>query len=193
MRQLVLDLPQGADFSAKAWLSTRGTEEAELALEQVGERCVCVYGPEGAGKSHLLAMTVARNSRVLAVDNVDELDAAAQEMLFHEFNNRGGRNLVVSSRLPVAQLSLLADVKSRLLTGAQVEMRLPEDDELVWLLEKWAASRQLVLPKAVVDFLLVRADRNPKRLLPLVTALDRLSLEEKRAVTVPLAKRVLGA
>lgn len=191
MRQLVLDLPQGADFSARAWLSTRGTAEAEAALEQVDERCVCVYGREGCGKSHLLAMTAVGDSKVLVVDDVQELDAAAQELLFHEFNRRGGKNIVVASRLPVAQISFLPDLKSRLLTGIQVEMRLPEDDELAALLGRWAEARQLVLPKAVVDFLLVRAERNPKQLLALVGRLDRLSLEEKRGMTVPLAKRIL--
>lgn len=192
MRQLVLDLPQGADFSAKAWLSTRGTAAAEEALTRVGERCVCVYGPEGCGKSHLLAMLALDRPSVLVVDNLEELDGLAQELLFHEFNARGGKNIVLASRLPVAQLAMLPDVKSRLLTGVQVEMQLPEDDELEALLERWAEARQLSLPKAVVDFLLVRAERNPKQLLSLLGALDLLSMEEKRAVTVPLAKRVLG-
>lgn len=191
MRQLVLDLPRGADFSEQAWLTTKGTQAAEEALRQVDAKCVCVYGPVGAGKTHLLAMTGLRDAKLLVVDDLEGLDGGGQEMLFHEFNKRAGKNIVVASILPVAQLPLLADLKSRLLTGTQAEMMLPDDGELRALLNKWAVARQLVLPAAVVEFLLVRADRNPRHLLALVAKLDSLGMEHKRGMTVPLAKQVL--
>lgn len=190
MRQLLLDLPRGADYGAEAWLSTKGVKDAEEALARA-QGCVALYGPEGCGKTHLLVMAAMRDASLLVVDELETLEPAAQELLFHEFNARKGGGMVVASRVPVAQMALLPDLKSRLLTGVQVEMRLPEDDELRELLARWAHARQLVLPGAVVDYLMVRADRNPKRLLALVAKLDALSLEEKRAVTVPLAKKVL--
>lgn len=191
MRQLLLDLPKGADFSAAAWQPTSGTTQAYNALLNSDIGCLGIYGPEGAGKTHLLVMASQKNANLLVVDELETLDPAAQELLFHEFNSRKGQHIVLASRKPVAQLSLLPDLKSRLLTGIHIEVSLPTETELRTLLSTWATTRQLTLPEAVVNYLLTRAERNPKNLLTLVTMLDDLSLEEKRAITVPLAKRVL--
>lgn len=188
-RQLLLDV---AASTGLRWLSTPGTREAELALEQAADVCLCFYGPEGCGKSTLMRLALLRDPLLALADDLDRMDKVAQEALFHTFNSRGGRGLIVASRVPVAQLDILPDLKSRLLTGLQVEMRLPEDADLRRLLALWAEARQIVLPEAVTDYVLLRADRNPHALADLLARLDRLSLEQKRAVTVPLARAVLG-
>ena len=188
MRQMVMDLSALPAFHADWWLTTAGTAAAERAL-QSGAQCICLYGPEGAGKSHLLAM--AAEGGAVVADNLEDLTPEGQERIFHALNAK--KRVVVASRMPVAQVEgLLPDLKSRLLTGGQVEVLPPTDDELRALLQRWAEARQLVLPQAVVEYVLARAARSTHTLAALVRRLDALSLEQKRAITVPLAKAVLG-
>lgn len=191
MRQLLLDITALPRFHASRWLTTDGTRAAEAALDAVlkgGAKCLCMYGPAGGGKSHILALAASRGATV--GDKLETLESEAQERLFHAFN--AGTSVVVASGMPVAQLeNLLPDLKSRLLTGLQVEVLPPDDDELRVMLKHWAGVMQLTLPDAVVDYILVRAGRSTHELAALMARLDALSLEQKRAVTVPLARAVL--
>lgn len=191
MRQLLLDITALPRFHASRWLTTHGTEQAEKALELVLNgtmHCLCLYGPAGGGKSHLLALAASRGAEV--GDKLELLEAEEQERLFHAFQAK--KPVVVASGMPVAQLTnLLPDLKSRLLTGIQVEVSPPDDDDLRVMLKHWAEVMQLSLPDAVVDYVLVRAGRSTHELAALMARLDALSLEQKRAVTVPLARAVL--
>ncbi len=187
MRQLLLDITALPRYHASRWLTTEGTRAAEAALES-GAMCVCLYGPAGGGKSHMLALAASRGAVV--GDKLEEMPEQVQERLFHAINAHVP--VVVASGMPVAQLNnLLPDLKSRLLLGVQVEVRPPDDDDLRTMLKHWASVMQLTLPDAVVDYVLVRAGRSTHELATLMARLDALSLEQKRAVTVPLARAVL--
>jgi chromosomal replication initiation ATPase DnaA len=174
------------------WLPVRAAVAAEQALHDEALPVVCLYGPTGVGKSHLLTLATARG--VSTWDNLDVLPQAAQPELFHALQQaaQGKGRVAVASIIPVAQLgNLLADVKSRLLLAPQLEIGLPDDAELRALMVHWAKGRQLTLVGAVADYVLSRAARNPAVLHELLMRLDRLSLAEKRKITVPLARRVL--
>jgi DnaA family protein len=188
MRQMLLDLAVLPTFDERTWLVTGGNRAAHEAVRS-GLPCVCLYGPPGGGKSHLLAYAAAHGAVV--GDELELLDVAGQERLFHALNAKVP--VVVASRAPVAQVEgLLPDLQSRLLLGIQLEVAPPDDDELRALLARWAEVRQLALPEAVVDYMLARAGRSTHELVNLVGRLDALSLEQKRAITVPLARAVLG-
>lgn len=191
MRQLLLDITALPRFHASRWLTTDGTRAAEAALEDVlaGKApALCMYGPAGGGKSHILALAASRGAVV--GDKLESMEEDTQERLFHAFNAKSP--VVVASGVPVAQLEhLLPDLKSRLLTGVQVEVMPPGDDDLRVMLKHWAGVMQLSLPDAVVDYILVRAGRSTHELAAIMARLDALSLEQKRAVTVPLARAVL--
>jgi chromosomal replication initiation ATPase DnaA len=154
---------------------------------------VCLYGPPGSGKTHLLAQAAIQGVKVW--DDLENLATAAQAPLFHALQAtlQGGPRVVVSSRGPVAQLTnLLPDVQSRLLLAPQLELGLPDDAELRALFAAWALQRQLNLPGAVADFVLARAGRSPGVLQQLLAQLDGLSLAQKRGITVPLARQLFG-
>lgn len=174
-------------YHASRWLTTDGTREAEKALQR-GDLCVCLYGPAGGGKSHLLALAASRGAVV--GDRLEEMEREGQERIFHALNAKVP--VVVASGVPVAQIeTLLPDLKSRLLTGTQVEVLPPTDEDLHALLKHWAEVMQLSLPDAVAEYILARAARSTHELAAIMTRLDALSLEQKRAVTVPLARAVL--
>jgi DnaA family protein len=203
MAQLLLDLPLAADYSAASLLPTAGTQAARDILQGFSRGIVSLWGPPGSGKTHVLKAWAARVGAaeslenaggLLALDDLDKLDAAGQEKLFFWLNGEGLKGgLVVTSGRPVVDLKgVVADVRSRLSAGRAVELSPPIEQELRPLALKWAAERQVELPPAVVDFILARAERSVPVLRAVLERLDRLGLEEKRAVTVPLAKRVLG-
>ena len=61
------------------------------------------------------------------------------------------------------------------------------------LLVKLFHDRQLVVTQEVVGFLLRRMGRSFSAARSLVDLVDRMSLSERRQITVPLAKRALEA
>ncbi len=182
MGQMVLPLGEITDA---AWVPTRGSAAIWEAL--AGDAVVmCMFGPHGCGKSHILK--IAAGQGWTTFDDVETW--ADVDGLFHATNAalQGHGRVLVSSQMPVAQVALLPDVKSRLLLGAQVELGLPDDTELRAMWQAWAAARQLEIADAVADFVLARASRNPGALRACFEQLDALGLAEKRALTVPLAR-----
>lgn len=205
-RQLALSFPRTADAAAASLLPTAGTAAARQALSS-GAPVILLYGAEGSGKTHLLRAWAEVEGAAfhtatcppppypatLAVDDLDALPPEAQTQLFHYFNHmkQAGGRLVVASRLAVAQLPLLPDLKSRLLTGLAAEVTPPTAEELAQLALKWAAEHRLTLPPDVISYLLSRAERSAPALRTLIAQLDVLSLEQRRAVTIPLARQAL--
>ena len=131
--------------------------------------------------------------KAVGVDDVERLDDQAQIKLFNIFNNlkESSGVLVVTGDRPPARLPLRPDLLTRLAWGLVYEVHvLSEDDRRAAVLD-YAAARGFTLPSEVTDYLLTRVPRDLSSLRALVDTLDRVSLEQKRAVTVPLAREVL--
>ncbi len=218
MRQLALELasppaPTLANFV------TGANAEAVAALRTLvsgtaGERFIYLWGAPGSGRSHLLRAVLrqlgdaGRHVRcygadetpevedgveAVGVDDVERLKVEAQIKLFNIFNNLKDSSgmLVVTGDRPPAHLPLRPDLLTRLAWGLVYEVHaLSEDDRRAAVLE-YAAARGFVLPLEVTEYLLARVPRDLSSLRALVDTLDRVSLEQKRAVTVPLAREVL--
>ncbi len=212
--QLLLEFPQEADFSAESFMPFQSNQQAMLAVStlKIGAGNVLVLqGSAGSGKSHLLKVWCAMHGapylspqnledmavpqlQAAAIDNVDELTPSAQVHLFHLFNYMKCEDgaLLLATKIPVAQLSMLPDLKSRLLTAQHVEIQNPNELELKQLLVKWAHDCQLTLSTEVIAYILKRADRSSVKLQKMVQTLNTRSLTEKRAVTVPLVRKLLS-
>lgn len=179
-----------------------------------GERFVYLWGGSGSGRSHLLQATLralrasGRTVRAfngfadgtepddaVVADDVHRLDAAAQVALFNVCNTlrEGAGVLLAAGDLPPARLQLRADLLTRLAWGLVYEVRALSEDDRRSALLGYAAARGFTLPVEVADYLLARVPRDLSSLRALVDTLDRVSLERKRAVTVPLAREVLQA
>jgi chromosomal replication initiation ATPase DnaA len=192
MQQLIFSL--GWPVSPHdAWVATAGTAAAYKVLLDATVPIVSLYGVAGSGKSHLLALAAAQ-PEVRVWDDLERLGVGEVDELFHALQAalQGQGRVAVASRVAPGSLKVLADVQSRLLAGQVVEVLLPDDGELGEMMRRWAGLRQLVLPPAVVDYVLLRAERNPATLLGLLGQLDGLSLEHKRGISVPLARQIFG-
>jgi DnaA-homolog protein len=217
MRQLALELASPPAPTLDNFV-TGGNAEAVAALRALvrgepGERFVYLWGGPGSGRSHLLRAVLLQLEQagrrvrlyadgvpptidvaeVVGVDDVQRLDGQAQVNLFNIFNELkdSAGVLVVTGDVPPARLALRADLLTRLAWGLVYEVHaLSEDDRRAAVLD-YAAARGFTLPAEVAEYLLARVPRDLSSLRALVDTLDRVSLEQKRAVTVPLAREVL--
>ena len=115
--------------------------------------CLVLVGPEGVGKSHLIAALAASAdaasgavlrlaagqafpadpfvaARLLCVDDADRLTAAQQAWLFTAFNHvvPAAGTVVVSGHTPPAQWPLRDDLRTRLGSGLTFEIvAIPQD------------------------------------------------------------------
>lgn len=220
MKQLLLDLSAQHPPSLDAFVVGRNAEllaQLRQALVAPAERCIYLWGEAGCGKSHLLrafgAEATRRGRRVLylsvtqaeqlsadletyhvvAIDDVEQLDHAAQVRLFDLYNRmRDGQGLllVAGSQAPT-HLHLRADLVTRLGWGLVYHLHALSDAEKADALVQHARSRGFELPREVSDYLLRHARRDLPSLLALLDALDRYSMETKRDITVPLLRELM--
>jgi DnaA family protein len=174
------------------------------------ERCFYVWGETGSGKSHLLQAcvraaqdmqqnaiyahgSVPQSAAVAAVDDVEQLDEAAQIALFNLYNQMrdSGGMLLVSGKESPLHLKLRDDLRSRLGWGMVYQVHVLSDVEKAQALVQHAHSRGFVLPSEVTQYLLRHGRRDLPSLMVVLDALDVHSLSLHRAPSVPLLKEVL--
>jgi DnaA family protein len=183
-----------------------------------GERFVYLWGGSGSGRTHLLravlrewhdagraarlytrdeppAAAAVAATDAIVVDDVQQLDPPAQIELFNIYNalQESSGMLLVAGDVPPARLALRADLLTRLAWGLVYEVHALSEGDRRAAVQDYALARGFELPGEVTDYLLARAPRDLSSLRALVDTLDRLSLEQKRAITVPLARELLQA
>ena len=180
-----------------------------LAAGAAGERIVYLWGEPGCGRSHLLqalaAVPGARPWRadeapdtggLTLVDDVEQLDEAAQISLFNRLNAvraRADAACVAAGSLPPARLPLREDLRTRLAWGLVYRLQPLADDEKAEALRKHAAARGLAVGGDVIGCLLTHLPRDMRTLTAALDALDGFALAHKRALTVALARQWLAA
>jgi chromosomal replication initiation ATPase DnaA len=167
-------------------------------------------GPAGAGKSHLAEVWRARSraadfpvaaaappAPALVVEAADRIAAgrAGAEALFHAYNALTARrgHLLLTATVPAARWTIaLPDLASRLRALPTAEIGLPDDALLAGLYAKLFADRHLAVPEGLVPLLVARLERSAAAAAAAVARLDRAALAERRAITLPFARRTLG-
>lgn len=174
------------------------------------ERGFYIWGEAGSGKSHLLQGAVhkalalglsaeyARGkvpeaAQVVAVDDVQLLDEAAQIALFALYNRQreSGGMLLVSGTAAPAHLTLRDDLRTRLGWGLVYQVQALSDEEKALALQQHAQARGFILPHEVTQYLLRHGRRDLPALLGVLDALDEHCLRLQRGASVPLLKEVM--
>jgi len=137
--------------------------------------------------------TVPEAVQVVAVDDVEQLDAAAQIALFALYNRQreSGGILLVSGSAAPAQLHLRDDLRTRLGWGLVYQVQALSDAEKTLALQQHAQARGFILPGEVTQYLLRHGRRDLPALLGVLDALDEHCLRLKRGASVPLLKEVM--
>ena len=162
-----------------------------LAAGELPEAVLYLWGEPGCGRSHLLA--AAARPGLVVVDDVEQLDDAAQVALFNAINaaRESGGTVLAAGSAPPAQLPLREDLKSRLAWGLVYQVKPLSDAEKALSLHAEAQRRGLKLSDEVVWYLLTHVRRDMRSLIALLEHIDRASLEQRRAVTLPLVRELL--
>ncbi|KUO57441.1 MAG: hypothetical protein APF80_01425 [Alphaproteobacteria bacterium BRH_c36] len=217
-QQLVLDLPHRSALDLEDFLVSRSNEAAIDLIDGAvawPNGAALVFGPEGAGKSHLANVWRAktRAERLVAADAneaavqaavaggkviVEDLDGGISDeaALFHLLNiARQGRALVLftSKRAPGELEIALPDLRSRVKAMPMAVIEPPDEALLRAVLVKLFADRQLVVEPDVIGYLVVRMERSMAAANAIVAETDRLGLAMRRRVSKQLVQTALAA
>ncbi|MGB3721576.1 MAG: DnaA/Hda family protein [Pacificimonas sp.] len=155
------------------------------------DRAAILLGPEGAGKSHLARLTVARARGAMTLLEDIDRDPPEDAQLFHMLNRarNGGEPLLLTARaLPKVAL---ADLASRLRALPLLTIAEPDDVLLVELIGKELAARGLRVGPDVISFIAQRIERRYKTIQDTAARIDAAALAAHRSVTIPLVKTAL--
>jgi DnaA family protein len=198
-------------------VGSNGAAHAHLASPDLAAAPVYLWGPPGAGKTHLLRALADRirraggkvgwfdadvpppweipsGCRLLVIDRCDELDAAAQQAAFALFIEAAGEGMPVAAAglLPPVDLPVREDLRTRLGWGPVFALEPLDDDGIRGALRREARRRGIELPDEVLEHLLTRFPRDLRHLMALLDRIDGYALARSRAVTVPLLRTMLG-
>jgi DnaA family protein len=176
---------------------------------------VYLWGPSGCGKSHLLKATAqaasasraivfldaekvgagmtAASGSLVVIDNIQALTEEGQRALFQLYNAARylGLALLLSGLAPPLQLELREDLRTRIGQMLIYEVHQLSDAEKAAALLQHAQERGMVMEPAVVQYVLRHGRRDLSSLMQVLDNLDRISLEQHRALTVPLVREIM--
>lgn len=219
-RQLVLDLTTPPAHSRADFLPAPANADALTVLDAPQDwpqGRMLLVGPEGSGKTHMAAFWAAENGArrvsssglrpeaadhlvaeggALVVEDADRAGraAGAEQALFHLWNLCLPRNclLLLTARTAPRDWGLvLPDLRSRMESMPQVRLHAPDESLLAAVLVKLFADRQQAVSAGLIDWLVLRMDRDLGLARRLVAAIDRAALADKRPISRRIAAGLL--
>ena len=198
MKQLPLEIsgppePQLSNYVAGPNAEALAAVRA-LADGSSREAIVYLWGEAGSGRTHLLLAAARANPGLVIADDVQALDAGAQQALFVAINRaRDGQPAVLASGdAPPARLALRDDLRSRLGWGLVYQLKALSDADKLAHLNAEARRRGMPLSPEVADYLLARVPRDLSTLNNIFDRLDRYALARQRPLTIPLVREALA-
>ncbi len=167
-----------------------------------------LLGPRKSGKTEMGNMWAIKNNAVVFNNNLDnlintrtnilieDLDKILNyENIFHLINHAASYELkiLITTSISINDLDIkLNDLVSRLKTFNYLRIHNPDDDMLLNILTKLFIDKQFILNSNLIfNYILKRANRSYEEMIKIVEKLDKLSLEKKRQLTIPLIKEIL--
>tara|TARA_X000000368_G_scaffold215054_1_gene169821 strand:+ start:197 stop:829 length:633 start_codon:yes stop_codon:yes gene_type:complete len=169
---------------------------------------IFLFGPKKSGKSHLVNLWKEKNNAVSYNKNFskvisnnknvvidDVLDISTEEDLFHLINHCKLNNLKIyfTSSIDINSYEFkFRDLYSRLREFYFLEINTPDDEMCKMFMVKLFSDKQIIIKnKEIFDFIFNRVTRTYLDIYIFVEKLDRLSLEKKRQLTIPLIKEII--
>jgi chromosomal replication initiation ATPase DnaA len=207
-QQLSFDLPVRAAMGAADFVVSDCNRDAVAWLDRWPDwpgSILAIYGPAGCGKTHLAHVWQTRSDarfldsgfrgRLPGGNLVLDGARLPEEDLFHLINHvRAGKHslLMLDREAPARWTVGIKDLASRLAGIAAAAVEPPDDALLAALLVKHFSDRQIMIKADLIDYLTRRIDRSFAGAAAAVESLDRAALARGGAVTVKLARDVLG-
>ncbi len=216
MKQLPLPIEAAAAPSFENFIvGSNAAVLAELERVALGAAPLYLWGPAGSGKTHLLRALARRveasgagvawpcaadptsfdaTCGLVVLDDCERYDAAQQQAAFAAFVHAATNGVPVAcaGTLPPVDLLLRDDLRSRLASGPVFKLAPLAEPQVRAALRHEAQRRGLRLSDELLDYLLTRFERDLGHLMAQLERLDRYALVEKRALTLPLLRRMLA-
>jgi DnaA family protein len=147
-------------------------------------------------QSGLAAFSFDPRVALYAIDDCDGLSAAQQIAVFNLFNEVRAHPtsaLVATGNAAPIGMTVREDLRTRLGWGLVFHLTPLPDEGKAAVLKHAARERGIMLADDVPAYLLTHFRRDMPSLMALLDALDRFSLEQKRAVTLPLLRTMLAS
>ncbi len=194
--------------STNFFVNSTNQETYDIIIKNKSIKNIFLNAPNKSGKSHLVNIWKKNNNAILydynlceiidtkknvAIDNL--FKNIVEEDIFHMINHCKQENLkvLITSNLSVNDHNFkLKDLKSRLKTFYHVSISNPDDEMIKIILTKLLLEKQFIIKNPeIFEFLVKRVERSYESIYNLVDKLDKLSLEKKRQLTIPLIKEIL--
>ncbi len=210
MKQTLFNLEHKCDYTSDDYIVSLSNIEAYKAIHsEVAwlNNILLIIGEESSGKTHLARIWQEKCNAKFLDENEDFPPLAnkfanyiledieqikSEEYLFHLINfvrNNSFSLLLTARSLPTF---LIPDLRSRINAIQKIIIKKPDDEIIRVLLLKQFSDRQLKINPEVIDYIVTRAERSYSFIAKLVSLIDRLSLAEKKNITIPVVKKALS-
>ena len=180
----------------------------DLTILENFDQNILLFGPKKSGKSYLLQLWKEKNNAILYNNNFpklieiktnvvidDFLNSYYEEDLFHLINhcNLNHLKMYFTSSIDINSFKFkFKDLYSRLREFYYLEIMTPDDEMCKMLMVKLFSDKQIIIKnKEIFDFIFNRVSRTYLDIYLLVDKLDKLTLEKKRQLTIPLIKEII--
>lgn len=176
--------------------------------KKIDNKKILLIGPNKSGKTHLGKIWQKNNNAISYENNFeiilnykknifidDFFKNINEEQIFHLINHCSINKLTIlltSNKEVFEHNFLLKDLVSRLKTFNLLRINLPDDDLIINLIIKLLHDKQIIIKnEEIFHYILKRIERSYEEIFLLIENIDKLSLEKKRELTIPLIKKLL--
>ena len=210
MKQNIFQFPLKENFTNQDFFVSNANLEAfNFVSNRNNLNNIFLQGPAKSGKTHLGLIWKNNNNATLYDDNnyeeiiqsknniyIDNLELKKnEEYLFHLINhcNNNKLSILICSRNSINQYNFkLQDLNSRLKSFHYISIKEPDDELINNLLMKLFYDRQIIIKNAeIFSYIIKRIGRTYLDIYLFVEKIDKLSLEKKRELTIPLVKELI--
>ncbi len=194
MNQIALPFDWPAAENSDSFIVTAANRVAVDGVDAPARwpvRAAILTGPRKSGRSLLGRIFAAKTGGTL----IDDGEQHREADVFHLWNLAQEERrplLIVALSAPPVWKVRLPDLASRFSATPIFTIGEPDDILCRMLLEKQFTQRGLQVSAETVSYIVSRMERTYLALMRIVDALDDVALSRRRAVTVKLAREVLG-
>ncbi len=218
MSQLILDILPVPNYAPDRFVESPLNQEALSAIKAWPNwpfPILSLYGPKRSGKTYLAHLWQLRSQACFI--NIEEgqallssdlretpsshfilenlsLSAKNEKFLFDFYNwiLEKKKFLLITSLTPLSQETYtLNDLKSRFKSLRAIEIKSPDEEILLKLMQRYFETARLYVSDDLLKFALLRLERSFETILNFCETLNKTALSTHRKVTLSLIKLVL--